>query len=160
MIDKPVKLPRPPRKEQNSSNTLLIMIIVVLVAILSMAAGYMFYGNVKHSQITNNTTLNNTNETNTIANNATPTNPSTQENTENNNGNSVNNGGSSGYSISENQALQIVEANAGNHPYIYGGTQSINGQTYYLFQYQEGENYNGDAMWNSYEVNVETGAMS
>lgn len=36
----------------------------------------------------------------------------------------------------------------------------MSGQTYYLFQYKIGQDNAGVGMYNSYMVNVETGAMS
>ena len=122
------------RSSMPASTKILIVVVIVLVAIVGVAAGYIFYGSANHTPTTNNTTnttINSTNQSNT------PVNNTTQTNTGNTNSN-VNN-----YPVSESQALQIVEANAGNHPYIYLGTVTVNGETCYFFQYKEGESYNG-----------------
>ena len=80
MLSKPSdEMPRPPKKELISStpNTVLIIVIVILVGIIGLAAGYILFGSVNHTPITNNTTnttLNSTNQTNTSVNNSTANN--------------------------------------------------------------------------------------
>jgi hypothetical protein len=132
----------------------------LLVGIVGVAAGYIFYGSMNHTPITNNTTnttINSTNQTNTPVNNTTLT---TQANTGNSNGNNKNNGGNSGYAISESQALQIVQANAGNQNYIYSGTTTgPNGDTRYVFQVRLNDNIYGQEQFSTYEVDAETGEM-
>ncbi len=138
---------------------ILIVLVIVLVAIVGVAAGYIFYGNVNHIPITNNTTNTTVNSTNQ-SNNKTQTNPTTQASTGNSSGNSGNNDGSKVYTISESQALQIVQENAGNQNYVYAGTQpGVNGDTNYVFQVRLNDNIYGQEQFSTYEVDAETGEM-
>jgi hypothetical protein len=72
--------------KQSSPNMLLYIIIVILTVSLAVAVGYIFYGNVNHPTITNNTT------------NITPNQTINQTTTNNN----------SGATISENEAINIA----------------------------------------------------
>jgi hypothetical protein len=72
--------------KQSSPNMLLYIIIVILTVSLAVAVGYIYYGNVNHPTITNNTTK------------ITPNQTINQTTTNNN----------SGATISENEAINIA----------------------------------------------------
>ena len=135
----------------------LIIVVVVLVAALGIVGGF-FLNNYLANSVNNNNpnhpifnvTLNKSNSSQLNSTNSTSTPQIT----------TGNNSGNNNYPISESQALQIVQANAGNQNYIYDGIKGEGTGAYYQFTVYLNTNIYGQEQFDWYEVNAYTGAMS